>query len=77
MESINNLATAAGKMVFGEKSTASSGGGTTNASGTEPPSGQTGKGTVEQPYDAGNAPGMEFNIIYRCKERPYNIGLVR
>lgn len=32
-------------------------GGSTTESGQEPVSGETGPGTVEQPYDAGNAQG--------------------
>ena len=31
-------------------------GSTTSQSGTEPPSGIRGKGTVDEPYDQGNAP---------------------
>ena len=32
-------------------------------SGTEPVSGETGAGTKEQPYDAGNAPGRSCPLI--------------
>jgi hypothetical protein len=45
MESISNAAQAASKYIFGED---------TNNSGTEPISGETGKGTASEPYDAGN-----------------------
>lgn len=50
METISNAASAASKATFGE-------GSSTNKSGEEPVSGQTGGGTVEKPFDAGNAPG--------------------
>lgn len=49
METITNAASTAAntasKMIFGDKS---------QESGTEPTSGQTGKGTVDDPYDGGN-----------------------
>ena len=32
-------------------------------SGEEPASAETGKGTIEEPYDAGNAPGTPVNLI--------------
>lgn len=55
METINNLATAASKLVFGDPSAASK---------TEPPLGQTGQGSAEDPHDSGNAPGRIY--IVQC-----------
>ncbi len=48
MESITNAASAASKAVFG---------GSSGQSGQEPVSGQTGRGTASEPYDAGNTMG--------------------
>lgn len=48
MESINNAASAASRAVFG---------GSSGQSGQEPVSGQTGRGTASEPYDAGNTMG--------------------
>ena len=45
METVTNAASAASKLIFGEKS------------GEEPVSGKTGKGTPEEPYDQGNRHG--------------------
>ena len=49
MELIKNTANAAKSAVYGETSNAQS--------GTEPISGQMGKGTADAPYDAGNSTG--------------------
>ncbi|KAI9837290.1 MAG: hypothetical protein M1819_000364 [Sarea resinae] len=46
MESINNAASAASKAIWGDN--------TQSQSGQEPVSGQTGAGTTNEPYDAGN-----------------------
>lgn len=45
MQALSNAASAVKTAVFGGDNT---------QSGEEPVSGQTGKGTAEQPYDAGN-----------------------
>ncbi|KAF2014786.1 hypothetical protein BU24DRAFT_221359 [Aaosphaeria arxii CBS 175.79] len=45
METINNIASGVSKTIWGEGQT----------TGTEPISGQTGKGTVDSPYDQGNS----------------------
>ncbi|KAF2087462.1 hypothetical protein K490DRAFT_65849 [Saccharata proteae CBS 121410] len=47
MDAINNLANTASKLVFGEKEE-------TTQSGQEPVSGELGRGTADEPYDAGN-----------------------
>jgi len=47
METVNNLATAASRAIWGESNT-------TSQSGTEPVSGQQGKGTINDAYDHGN-----------------------
>ena len=64
MESITNAANAASKAVFG---------GSTGQSGQEPVSGQTGRGTASEPYDAGNTMGnvsqsiaLPFRSPLRC-----------
>jgi len=49
METISNLAAAASKAIYGEQTTSNS------EVGKEPISGETGKGTVDSPYDQGNA----------------------
>ena len=49
METVTNAYNAASKAIFGE--------GTTQ-SGSEPVSGETGAGTVDEPYDQGNEAGM-------------------
>lgn len=49
MEGITNAANAASKAVFGDSSS--------SQSGQEPVSGQTGRGTASEPYDAGNTTG--------------------
>lgn len=51
METISNAATTASKMIWGESKN--------QESGTEPVSGQTGKGTTGEPYDTGNEKGTE------------------
>jgi len=52
MSSIYSAITQTKDSVMGTDSSAQS------QSGVEPPSGITGKGTAEQPYDQGNAPEM-------------------
>jgi hypothetical protein len=54
METAKNLVNAASNMVFGESQTQN------QTAGEEPLSGQQGKGTASEPYDAGNASGMPF-----------------
>jgi len=49
METISNISSAASKAIWGEGNTS-----TTNDSGTEPVSGEQGKGTVNDPFDHGN-----------------------
>ncbi|OCL04283.1 hypothetical protein AOQ84DRAFT_391649 [Glonium stellatum] len=56
METVNNLANSASKMIFGDK-TANS----TTESGQEPISGEQGKGTVQEPYDRGNEENLTSN----------------
>ncbi|KAF2798274.1 hypothetical protein K505DRAFT_267920 [Melanomma pulvis-pyrius CBS 109.77] len=51
METINNAVTTASKIIWGEGNPAES----NETAGTEPISGQTGKGTVNEPYDQGNS----------------------
>lgn len=55
MESINNAASAASRAVFG---------GSSGQSGQEPVSGQTGRGTAGEPYDAGNTMGKVSPVNY-------------
>lgn len=50
METIQNIAAAASKAIYGEQTTAGN-----ETAGEEPISGETGQGTVESPYDQGNA----------------------
>jgi len=47
METVNNLATAASRAIWGENNT-------TSQSGTEPIAGEQGKGTINDAYDHGN-----------------------
>lgn len=49
METVNNVVHQATKLIWGE--------GQANAQTTEPVSGQTGAGTVTEPYDKGNEDG--------------------
>ncbi|KAL1626026.1 hypothetical protein SLS56_007000 [Neofusicoccum ribis] len=49
METINNIATSASKLIYGDPKA--------EQSGQEPVSGQTGRGTAEEPYDSGNLEG--------------------
>lgn len=49
METAKGIVDAASKMVFGENQN--------QTGGEEPVSGQTGEGTANKPYDAGNATG--------------------
>lgn len=51
METIQNVANTASKMIFGEQNTTQS----NETTGQEPISGQQGKGTVDEPYDQGNS----------------------
>lgn len=53
METITNVAAAAKNVIWGEQNTATTQGNGT--AGQEPISGVSGKGTVEEPYDQGNA----------------------
>jgi hypothetical protein len=57
MDTINNIAGAASKAIWGEGDN-----NTANTSGEEPVSGQKGAGTAEDPYDKGNSEG-EFSVI--------------
>jgi len=50
METIQNIAAAASKVIYGEQTTTNS-----ETAGEEPISGETGQGTVESPYDQGNS----------------------
>jgi hypothetical protein len=49
METVNNVVNAASKAIWGNP---------TAQSGEEPVSGQTGAGTVNEPYDKGNVEGQ-------------------
>ncbi|EOD52284.1 putative glycine-rich cell wall structural protein 1 protein [Neofusicoccum parvum UCRNP2] len=49
METISNIATSASKLIYGDPKA--------EQSGQEPVSGQTGRGTAEEPYDSGNLEG--------------------
>lgn len=51
METVNNAVNAASKMIWGD---------TTTKQTTEPISGETGAGTVNEPYDKGNTDGRSF-----------------
>ncbi len=57
METINKITGAATNAIWGSKPA---------EPGTEPVSGQEGKGTAEEPYDAGNRNGESF---HRSKHR--------
>ena len=67
METISNLASTvtstASNLIYGNQDTATK---TNETAGKEPVSGQTGKGTVDEPYDQGNS--GEFDI--KAEERP-------
>jgi len=52
METINNVVQAASKAIYGDSTTTTQG---NETGGQEPISGQQGKGTVNEPYDQGNA----------------------
>ncbi|MCJ1389457.1 hypothetical protein MMC18_002314 [Xylographa bjoerkii] len=60
MESITNTINAAKGYV--------SGSGNQTQSGSEPVSGQTGSGTTEQPYDAGNTTGKDGSSAMENQE---------
>jgi hypothetical protein len=69
METISNIASTAtstvSNLIYGNQDTATK---TNETAGKEPVSGQTGKGTAEEPYDQGNS--GEF--IYLHGSCPYN-----
>jgi hypothetical protein len=51
METISNVATAASKAIWGEQTATQQ----NETGGKEPISGETGKGTPNEPYDQGNS----------------------
>lgn len=55
METVNNAVTAASKMIWGEPAA------DTTKQTTEPISGETGAGTLSEPYDKGNTDGTSFS----------------
>lgn len=54
METAKNIVSAASNMVFGENQTQSE----NTTGGQEPVAGETGAGTANKPYDAGNVTGQ-------------------
>jgi hypothetical protein len=60
MDAIKNVVNSASNAIFGNS---------TEQSGNEPISGQTGAGTVDEPYDMGNAgAGGEYPSVARCRK---------
>lgn len=61
METLSNIASTAtstvSNLIYGNQDTATT---TNETAGKEPVSGQTGKGTVEEPYDQGNSGEYSF-----------------
>src|ERR1700710_989271 len=57
MDTVNNLAGAASRAIWGENNT---------KSGTEPTSGEQGKGTVNDPYDHGNEEQNTEGLQLHC-----------
>jgi hypothetical protein len=53
METVNNLASQASKLIWGEQNTTQEN--QNETAGKEPISGEQGKGTVNDPYDQGNS----------------------
>jgi len=53
METVNNVASAASKLIWGEQAQQQTTA-TNETGGVEPISGEQGKGTVEEPFDKGN-----------------------
>lgn len=63
METISNIASTAtstvSNLIYGSQDTATK---TNETAGKEPVSGQTGKGTVDEPYDLGNSGELNIKI---------------
>lgn len=55
METISNIASSASKLIYGDPKV--------EQSGQEPVSGQTGRGTADEPYDAGNLEGKSAILV--------------
>lgn len=64
METLSNLASTASKVVFGESAPQQ------QQSGEEPLSGKTGAGTVDEPYDEGNADEATQQQMQKSGEEP-------
>ena len=60
MDTLKDVVNSASNAIFGNS---------TEQSGTEPVSGQTGAGTVDDPYDHGNAEGGgEYPVVARYRK---------
>ncbi|OMP87909.1 hypothetical protein BK809_0008000 [Diplodia seriata] len=57
METINNIASSASKLIYGDPKA---------ESGQEPISGQSGRGTVDEPFDSGNLEGKVVDLLLFC-----------
>lgn len=70
METISNIASTAtstvSNLIYGNQDTATK---TNETAGKEPVSGQTGKGTAEEPYDQGNS--GEFRYLHEAVLRTH------
>lgn len=58
METISNIASSASKLIYGDPKA--------EQSGQEPVSGQTGRGTADEPYDSGNLEGKSAIFVLFC-----------
>lgn len=63
METVNNLASAASRAIWGDQSTAEQDTTKNETAGQEPLSGQTGDVKSGEPYDKGNIGGKLFVFI--------------
>lgn len=57
METISNIASSASKLIYGDPKA---------ESGQEPISGQSGRGTIDEPYDSGNLEGKGVDLFLCC-----------
>jgi hypothetical protein len=63
METINNVTSAASKLIWGEGAQADTRTSTNETGGTEPVSGLQGKGTVDEPFDKGNSGRLGYSRL--------------
>jgi hypothetical protein len=69
MDTIKNVATSASNAIFGNN---------TEQSETEPVSGQTGAGTVDEPYDKGNIDGGgKYPIVGKIRKGNQDVQYLR